>query len=146
MRRCVCRASLVNSALWTLGRGSGYSPAVCRPRDPALRHSALGISLERFLERHPFAADRRRNRNCPGSDLPRIFKWSFRTSHQRCGFPGDLRDSMVAAPPPSQGQPRLVRRKYVQAIAEDRDRLVVVVLTPIGACHATVMSALAATR
>jgi len=53
---------------------------------------------------------------------------------------------MVAAPPPSQGQPRLVRRKYVQAIAEDRDRLVVVVLTPIGACHATVMSALAATR
>ena len=33
---------------------------------------AAGISLERFLERYQFPADRRSNRNCSRSDLPSI--------------------------------------------------------------------------
>src|SRR5438067_3698951 len=105
MRRRVCRASLVNSALWTIGRGSRYSPSVRRPRAPALRDSAVGISLERLLERYQSPADRRGNRGCSRFHLPRISKWSRRTSHQRCGFPRSLRRSVVAAslvlPPPA---------------------------------------------
>ena len=120
MRRRVCGASLVNSTLWSVRCGNWYSPALCRTRYPALRHLAVGISLERFLERYQPPADRHRHRACSRSGLPRIFKWSCRTSHKRCGFPGSLRNSMVAAPSPSQEQQRLVRRKYVQAIAEDR--------------------------
>src|SRR5262249_4499651 len=142
----VRRAALVNSALWTIRRCSRYSSAVCRSGHSALRDAAMGFSLERFLERHQTSADRCRNRNSSRSGLPGISNRNCRTGHQRCGVPGSLRDSVVAAPPPSQGQPGLVRREYVPAIAEERDRLVVVVLTPFGVCHTTVRFAVAATR
>jgi hypothetical protein len=52
LRGRVCRASVVDSALWTDWRGSRYSSAVYRSRDSALCDPAVGISLERFLERH----------------------------------------------------------------------------------------------
>ena len=98
MRRRVCRASLVNSTLWTNGRGGRYGPPVHRPGALAIRDPAVGISLEGLLERYQFTANRRRNRDCSRSDLPRISKWNCRTSHQRCGFPRSLRRSVVAAP------------------------------------------------
>ena len=92
-----------------MGAAIGILLPVHRPRALAIRDPAVGISLERLLERYQFTADRRRNRDCSRSYLPRISKWSCRTSHQCCGFPRSLRRSVVAAPwllPP----PPLLRR------------------------------------
>ena len=131
LRGRICRVILVDSTLWTVGRCSRYSPAVCRSRNSALRHAAVGISLERFLERHSPAADCRRHRDCSRSDLSRISKWRCRTSNERRHFPGDLRGSMVAASYPSQGRSCLARSKDVPGVFEKCNRFVVVVLTAV---------------
>ena len=91
----------------------------------------MGISLERFVERHSPAAGRRRNRAGSRYHLPPTPSGNCRTSHQRWDFPGNLRCAMVATSYPSQRQTFLVRSEDVPGVPEKCDRFVIVVLTPL---------------
>src|SRR5207245_6762415 len=98
VRGCGGRLALAHSTLWRDGRGVRYSAALRCPGHSTLRHAAMGVSLEGFVERYSPAADRRGNRACSRARLPHITGRNCRTSHQRCGFFGSLRRSVVAAP------------------------------------------------
>ncbi len=132
MRRRRWRASMVDSTVRSNGRGVRHSFALCRPRDPTLRNAAMGVSLERLLERYSPTADCCGYRACSGARLPRIPGRNCRTSHQRINFPGSFRCSVVAAPYPSQGRARLVGSEDVPSLPKKCDRLVIVILAPIG--------------
>src|SRR5207244_10824434 len=108
-----------------------YPFALLRSRNSALHDPAMDLSLERFMERHSPTSDRRGNCACSRAHLPHIPERNCRTSRQRCGFPGGLWCSMVAAPYPSQGQTSLIRSEDIPGVPEKCDRFVVVVLTSV---------------
>src|SRR4029453_2305298 len=95
----------------------------------AVRDAAMGVSLERFMERYSSTAGRSGNRADSRLRLPRISRRNCRTNHQCHSVPGGFWCSVVETPYPPQRRTCLARSEDIPGLPKERDNFIVEFLT-----------------